>query len=394
MAHRSDVVRRSTLGVDLGTTHTVAAHGGEPLEVAPGEARPTLLPSVVAHPPSGDVLVGWPARRRRAIDPAHTLRSTKRLIGAPWPSSRATRFAERHPYAVVDAGGTAAVRTRAGTVTPVEVAAQLLLEACRASRREPSTHDAVISVPAAFEAAERAATLEAARLAGFASARLIDEPVATAVGYLTRSNLRYAVVYDLGGGTFDVAVVDCLRHPFRVAAHGGDPYLGGDDVDRALAQQVAARVLREHRWDLASDAETFARLVAACEGAKVALSDAERAIVDVAAVDEAAPFGALEVTVERAELEALTTDVVRRTFVLCDAVLGDAGLTTRDVDAVFLAGGSTSLPGLREMVGAYFGKRARFDLDPMHVVAHGASLAAARPNLAGLLDADGFGQTG
>ncbi|MEC7525763.1 MAG: Hsp70 family protein [Myxococcota bacterium] len=380
---------KSSLGIDLGTTHTVVAHRAEVLRVSREPGRETLLPSVVAYPPTGETLVGWPARNRRAIDPRHTLASTKRLIGAAWESYRAKRFAERHPYELIEREGAAALRTRQGVVSPSQVAAAVLGEACGVAECEPSTHAAVISVPAGFEADERAATLDAARKVGFPQARLIEEPVATAVAYLERSNLRYAVIYDLGGGTFDLAVVDCTRHPFRVVGHGGDPYLGGDDVDRIFATRVAERILRSERWDVASDPETFARLTVHAEAAKVALGDTAAVQVALDEIDEAAPSAA-PVTFQRADLVGITTDIVRRTFVVCDHVLSDAGLRTRDIDAVFLAGGSTSLPGLREMVGEYFGKRARFDLDPMHVVARGASLAALRPDLHRLLEADGY----
>jgi len=390
MVHRSEPAPMATLGIDLGTTHTVLGHNGRMEVVAPDEPMRHLVPSVVAYPPSRQELVGWEAKRRRAIDPRHTLVSTKRLIGAKWGSYRAQRFAEHHPYALVDADGLAAIQTRCGVITPTEVASRLLRMATMWAGYAPESRKATITVPASFERDEREATLDAARAAGFAAARLVEEPVATAIAYLDRSNVRYAVVYDLGGGTFDLAVVACDTYPFRVVAHAGDPYLGGDDVDRHLAQRVSERVLRDLRWDLASDPSTFARLVATCETAKIALATDARVTFDLADVDPAAPWTSQPFTIEQHELLDIVRDVVRRTFVIVDAVLGDAEIRARDVDAIFLAGGSTSLPGLREMVGRYFDKRARFDLDPMHVVATGASLVAARPKLAGLLDADGF----
>jgi molecular chaperone DnaK len=386
MTTRSAPAPRPTLGIDLGTTNTVVAQYGEVSPLGGGDA--TLMPSALAFTPSGERLLGDAARARRLIDPRNTLLSTKRLIGAPYRSYRARRFAERHPYTIGEGGaGQAVIRTRAGDVDPVDVAAALLAGACERAGREPAAHACVITVPASFEEAERAATLRAAERAGFGRTGLVTEPVATAIAYLTRSNLRYAAVYDLGGGTFDLAVVDCSRHPFRVVAHAGDPYLGGDDVDRELAVRLVERVLAEHRWDLGSDSETFARVVAACSDAKIALSDAEEVSVELAELDPAAPWRK-QAPVQRAELAAITSDVVRRTFAICDLVLAEANLKARDIDAVFLAGGSTRLPGLREMVGTYFGKRARFDLDPMHVVAIGASTAAVRPALFGLLESE------
>mgnify|MGYP001602432158 FL=1 len=211
-------------------------------------------------------------------------------------------------------------------------------------------------------------------------------PVATALAYLNLSNLKRVFVYDLGGGTFDAAVVDCSRYPFRVIGHGGDPYLGGDDVDRTIALHVAERTLSRNGWDLTNDAVTFDRLVYACEMAKCELSESEHAAIAIPAVDPAAPESCGVVSITRDEVQQLTLDLVRRTFGICDDVLAEAGVRARDIDAVFLAGGSTRLPALREYVTGYFNKRPRSDLDPMHVVSMGASLAAARPGVSELLD--------
>lgn len=375
---------RVVLGIDLGTTNTAVVHHATASPT--GQTVAELVPSAVAYVPSGRRLIGEEARARRIIDPRNTLLSTKRLIGAPFPSARARSFAEHHLYEVVEgAEGRAAIRTRAGDVGPIDVAALVLEAACTRIARSPREHGVVITVPAAFEERERAATIEAGRRVGFTTVGLLSEPVATALAYLSRSSLRYAAVYDLGGGTFDLAVVDCRRYPFEVVAHAGAPYMGGDDVDRELAQRVAERVLTEHRWDLRTDPETFGRLIGSCCAAKEALATSEQVFIDVSEVDPSSPLGALRVTIDRAELVAITSDFVRRTFSLCDLVLDDARITTREIDAVFLAGGSTRLPGLRDMVGTYFGKRARFDIDPMHVVAIGASLAALRPDLSSLL---------
>ncbi|MGF1469579.1 MAG: Hsp70 family protein [Sandaracinaceae bacterium] len=376
--------------MDLGTTHTVLAHLGEVLTPSlADEGRETLLPSAVAYPPSGDVLIGYPARARWPVDPRHTLLSTKRLIGARQNSYRARRFAERHPYEIVEHGERALIRTRAGDVDPVEVAAQLLMHACQRTARDPGSTSTVITIPAAFGTEERTATLQAARLASFALPALIEEPVATAIAYLARSNLTYGVVYDLGGGTFDIAVVDCSTEPFRVVANAGDPYLGGDDVDREIATRVAERILKRDRWDLRSEPEVFARLTAACEAAKLELAEAESTEIRLSRVEPAGPFAKNPFVLEQQELREITVSLVRRTFGLCDQVLAKAGIQSRDIQAVFLAGGSTGLPGLKEMVSEYFGRRARFDIDPMHVVAIGASLAAARPGLGAFLDQTG-----
>jgi molecular chaperone DnaK len=245
---------------------------------------------------------------------------------------------------------------------------------------------AVVTAPVGFDQRRRDATALAVAKAQFASVRVVEEPIATALAYLNRSNLKYAFVYDLGGGTFDAAVVDCSSYPFRVIGHGGDPYLGGDDVDRTIALYVADRTLARDGWDLSNDAVTFDRLVNACELAKCELSESEEAAVAIPSVDPAAPESCGIIPITRDEVQQLTLDLVRSTFGICDEVLAQASLKARDMQAVFLAGGSTRLPGVVEYIEAYFGKRPRSDLDPMQVVGLGASLAAARPAVSELLD--------
>ena len=243
-----------------------------------------------------------------------------------------------------------------------------------------------MTVPAGFDEARRRATLQAVAPSEFGSVSLIEEPVATALAYLDRSNLRHAAVYDLGGGTFDIAIVNCDEHPFRVLADRGDLYLGGDDVDRAISLDVVDRVLEEFGWDLRSNPVVFGRLLMAAEHAKCQLATTNAATIDLAAVDPAAPDVLQHAVITRDEVQSLVHGLVRRTFSLCDEVLSAASLHTRDIDAVFLAGGSTLLPGLRETIQAYFGKTPRYDLDPMQVVGIGASLAAARPEMSVLLE--------
>jgi molecular chaperone DnaK len=249
----------------------------------------------------------------------------------------------------------------------------------------PAQLPTVVTVPSSFHEPARKATVGAMLHAGFTEVRIVEEPVATAIAYLQRASLRYAAMYDFGGGTFDFAVIECESFPFRILAHGGDPYLGGDDVDRALALQVAEQVLRSAGWDLQSEPITFARLILACEEAKCALAADPIYMLDISSIDPAAPPALKQVSVDRAMLEAASTPLIRRTFGICDEVLSRAGVRARDIQAVFLAGGSTRLPMLHAHVSEYFGKRVRADLNPEHVVALGASIAAARPELWPLL---------
>ncbi len=378
-----------TVGIDLGTTNTVASVNAAvlPLRGADGPTAP-ILPSVVAYMPDGDILVGAKARARRAVDVKNTLYSAKRVIGEHWHSSRAREFAAHYPFDLIPTeDGQVGFRTRAGVRTATEVAGDVLRALALLGDLDPGQREAVVTVPAAFGPAQRVATLKAVRAAGFARARSIAEPVATALAYLQHTSVRRGAVYDLGGGTFDFAIVDCSEEPFQLLAHGGDPYLGGDDIDRALASFVADLVLRNHGWDLRSDPEVFARLVLAAEHAKLQLAHTTSAAIDFEAVDPAAPLRRLApIAIEQSALRELSASLIRRTFVICDQVLGSAGLTARDIQAVFLAGGTTLVPGIREEVARYFGPRLRHELDPMQVVSLGASMAAARPRFAGLLD--------
>jgi molecular chaperone DnaK len=382
---RSMAVRRKkTVGVDLGTTNTVIAQNFEALRI---EGDGCVMPSAVAFPPSGSTLIGKAARRRRAIDPKNTILSAKRVIGARWHSSYTTQFREHYPYDLVESpDGGAAFRTRAGIISPIDVGATVVSGLCRLTKCQVEDVHAVVTAPVGFDQRRRDATARAVAKANFASVRVVEEPIATALAYLNRSSLKHGFVYDLGGGTFDAAVVDCSSYPFRVIGHGGDPYLGGDDVDRTIALHVADRALARDGWDLTNDAVTFDRLVYACELAKCELSESEGAAIAIPSVDPAAPESCGVIPITREEVRQLTLDLVRRTFVICDEVLAQAGVKARDIQAIFLAGGSTLLPGLRGYIESYFGTRPRFDLDPMEVVSLGASLAAARPAVSELLD--------
>lgn len=376
--------RKQTVGIDLGTTNTVIARNFETLHI---HGNGFVMPSAVAFPPSGAMLIGKTARRRRAMDPKNTILSAKRIIGARWHSSYVTQFREHYPYDLVRVtDDDIAFETRVGRVSPVEIGGAIVGGLCGLTRCPVQDVHAVVTAPVGFDHRRRDATALAVSHAKFASVRVVEEPIATALAYLNRSSLKHAFVYDLGGGTFDAAVVDCSSYPFRVIGHGGDPYLGGDDVDRTIALYVADRTLARDGWDLTNDAVTFDRLVLACELAKCELSESEEAAIAIPSVDPAAPESCGIIPISREEVKQLTLDLVRRTFVICDEVLSQAGLKARDIQAVFLAGGSTRLPGLRGYIESYFGKRPRFDMDPMQVVSLGASLAAARPAVSELLD--------
>jgi molecular chaperone DnaK len=369
------------IGIDLGTTNTVLAELGRTL-TASGQPPLVVMPSVVSYHPDGVVRVGAEARARRAIDPRNTISSAKRVIGERWGSYRYQRYREIYPYDFVETpDGFVGFRTRAGIQDPRTVASEIVRSKLRIHDVRASQVKAFVAVPAAFDTAARTSTAVALARNELGEVHLIDEPIAVAIAYLERSTVRRAAVYDLGGGTFDVAILDCEQHPFRVLAFSGDAFLGGDDIDYSLARSTSERVLERYGWDLHSDREVFDRLLGACERAKCELSEKEVSVIDVASLDAAAPAAIEPIAIARSTLETVSRELVQRTFALCDRVLDEASLHTRDIDAVFVAGGATLLPGLWQSVEKYFGKRPRHDIHPMHVVAVGASLAAARPDL-------------
>jgi molecular chaperone DnaK len=378
---------RRTLGIDLGTTNSVAACNAKVLPLRDEDIDVLLLPSVVSFLPNGGASIGGSARSRRPIDPKNTIYSSKRLMGEGWTSYATRKFREQYPHQLsATEDGCVQFETRAGNIRPSGIAALLTSHLCMRAMFHPAEVPTVVTVPSAFRDRAREETIIGMLQAGFTEVRLIEEPVATAIAYLQRASLRYAAVYDFGGGTFDFAVMDCSSFPFRVLGHGGDPYLGGDDIDLALAELVAERLLRNAGWDMRSEPTTFARLVLACENAKCELSERETTLLDIAQIDPAAPPRLTQALIDRSMLEAAATPLIRTTFGICDEVLARVNLRTRDIQAVFLAGGSTRIPLLHNMVSQYFGKRMRQDLNPEHVVALGASMAAARPELWPLLD--------
>lgn len=374
------------IGLDLGTTNTVIAANSSVIELQPGtpdEEPSTLLPSAVSFPPSGMALVGQSAIQRRIMDPLNTITSSKRVIGESWSSYNAVRFRENYQFEMVkSADGGVSFQTRTGRFTPGQIASLIVGTVWRRTTVPMKDLIVVVTVPTAFQLQNCEATRAAVLKSGVRSVRVLHEPVATALAYLRRSNLDYAAIYDLGGGTFDLSVIACDKYPLRILASGGDLYLGGDTIDRAIAVWVAERTLREHRWDLLSDREVFARLVAECEQAKIRLSDVEQTEVDITRADLAAPGQVPNVVLDRATLWELALPTIRPTFQLCDEILDCAKLKVTDIDAVFLAGGTTALPGFKEYIGQYFGKRPRSDINPMHAVAIGASMGAVRAELA------------
>jgi molecular chaperone DnaK len=362
------------IGIDLGTSNTVAAQGGRACPID-SEGR-TTLPSVVAYLPNGRVQVGALARRRRAIDGTNTLFSSKRILGRRFDSREVRNFRDRYPLAVEDQDGWPAFRTRAGLVTPGEVATSVLDALIACTEIDPNGAAVTVTVPAAFAVSQREATIAAAVSAGLGEVKLLDEPVATAHAYIAcGTRCERAFVYDLGGGTFDCAVVDCTSGTPALLAHTSDLMLGGDDVDQRLAAWVRHVVIEKHNWDLASYTEVYDRVLSECELAKIELATADRVEFVLGQVDPDCPAPDEPIAITRALLEVQCRELLQRSFSACDAVLRCAGMKASDVDVVLLAGGSTLLDVVQEGVAAYFGQRGAMGIEPTEVVAIGASIA-------------------
>ncbi len=358
---------RLAVGIDLGTTNSLVAtvRSGLPVVLADEVGR-ELLPSVVHYAEDGSRLVGAAANAFAASDPANTIASAKRLIGRG-PGDIA---AENRPFMVEAVSDSAVgIRTRQGLVSPVDVGAEVLrvLKARAEAALGGALVGAVITVPAYFDDAQRQATKDAAQLAGLNVLRLLNEPTAAAIAYgLESAEEGTFVVYDLGGGTFDVSVLKLTRGVFEVIATGGDAQLGGDDFDHRLAAWFAADT--GGGW---AQAELGA-LHAAARGAKEALTDAPLTVLHCTRADGSAETR----TVDRGLFDDLTRDLVERSMVPLRRALRDAKLKPADVDGVLLVGGSTRVPAVRAAVAGHFGREPLTGVDPDQAVALGAAIQA------------------
>lgn len=363
---------RFAAGIDLGTTNSLVALvlNGTP-EVLPDEEGRFLLPSVVRYLPEEGTAVGWDAVPHLASDPLNTISSVKRLMGRGMKDVTGNVIV---PYHFEDAPGMVRIQTRQGVKSPVEVSAEILkvLRERAEHRVGAELVGAVITVPAYFDDAQRQATKDAAKLAGLNVLRLLNEPTAAALAYgLDNGAEGKYLVYDLGGGTFDVSLLNLTKGVFEVLATGGNSALGGDDFDHRLVCWAIEKLGAGLHADILTPSDKK-RLTIAVKAAREALTDAQETRVTV----ELSDGRKLDEVLTRAEFNAMTAHLVQKTIDAVKNVLSDAQLGTEEVKGVVLVGGSTRMPCVREAVREFFGREPFCDIDPDKVVAIGASMQA------------------
>ena len=366
------------IGIDLGTTNSVVAimEGGEPKVIANQEGARTT-PSVVAFNDSGEVLVGQIARRQAVVNPERTVFSVKRLIGHRYEEVEGE--GGRLPYKIVRASnGDAHVEVDGKRHAPPEISAKVLGKLKQAAEKylgEPVT-EAVITVPAYFNDSQRQATRDAGKIAGLDVKRIINEPTAAALAYgMDKKEGEIVAVYDFGGGTFDISILEVGDGLVEVKATAGDSHLGGDDVDHTVVDWLIDQFRADQGVDLRNDKMALQRLHEASEKAKIELSQAVETEINLPYItaDASGPKH-LVLKLSRAKLEQLAESVLRRTMEPCRRALKDAGMKPSDIDAVLLVGGSTRIPKVLEMVTTFFEQEPSHSVNPDEVVALGAAV--------------------
>ena len=372
------------IGIDLGTTNSVVAvmEGGEPTVIASAEGGRTV-PSVVAFTKTGERLVGQLAKRQAVTNPANTIYSIKRFMGRRWDDSETKRAKELVSYGVEKDAKSDGLVVKVGdkTYSPPEISAMVLqkLKADAEAYLGEKVTEAVITVPAYFDDTQRQATKDAGRIAGLEVRRIINEPTASALAYgLDKKHDEKIAVYDLGGGTFDISILELGEGVFEVKATNGDTHLGGDDFDQRVIEWLLAEFKKDQGIDLAKDPQALQRLKEAAEKAKIELSSTSSTEINLPYVtaDASGPKH-LVVTLTRAKLEDLVGDLISKTAKPVAAALKDAGLKAGDIDEVILVGGMTRMPAVVEAVKAMFnGKEPHKGVNPDEVVGIGAAIQA------------------
>ena len=370
------------IGIDLGTTFccVAAMEGGEP-QVIPNAEGTRTTPSVVAVSKDGERLVGTVAKRQAVTNPDGTVYSVKRLMGRKFGDAEVEHARKMSGFQIVKRdNGDAGVTMGDRDYSPPEISAMVLqkLKADAEAFLGEEVTEAVITVPAYFNDAQRQATRDAGRIAGLEVLRIINEPTAAALAYgLDKKEEELIAVYDLGGGTFDISILEIGDGTFEVKATNGDTFLGGDDFDTTLIDHLVAEFKKEQGVDLSEDRSALQRLKEAAEKAKIELSSVQQTEVNLPFItaDASGPKH-MVMTVSRSQLEQLVDDLVQRTLEPCRKALGDAGVDASKIDEVVLVGGQTRMPLVQQKVEEFFGKEPHKGVNPDEVVAIGAAIQA------------------
>ena len=376
------------IGIDLGTTNScVAVMDGGTVKIIENSEGNRTTPSIIAYPKdSEEILVGQPAKRQAVTNPENTLYAIKRLIGRRFEEDEVQKDIDLVPYKIIKAkNGDAWVEVRGKKMAAPEISARVIQKMKQTAEDYLGTEvkEAVITVPAYFNDSQRQATKDAGKIAGLDVKRIINEPTAAALAYGVDkvSGDKKVAVYDLGGGTFDVSIIemediDGEKH-FEVLSTNGDTFLGGEDFDQRIINHLVAEFKKDQGLDLSKDAMALQRLKEAAEKAKIELSSSEQTEVSLPYVtaDASGPKH-LNIKITRAKLESLVADLLKRSIEPCKIALKDAGLSSGDVDEVLLVGGQTRMPKVQKMVQDFFGKEPKKDLNPDEAVAMGAAIQA------------------
>ncbi len=374
------------IGIDLGTTNSCVSviEGGKVKIIENAEGTRTT-PSIVAYLADGEVLVGTPAKRQAVTNPTNTLYAVKRLIGRKFNEEAVQKDIKLMPYAIIKAeNGDAWVSAQDKKMAPAQVSADILRKMKKTAEDYlgEEVTEAVITVPAYFNDSQRQATKDAGRIAGLDVKRIINEPTAAALAFgmdKSEKGDRKIAVYDLGGGTFDVSIIEIAdvdgEKQFEVLSTNGDTFLGGEDFDQRIIDFVIAEFKKEQGVDLSKDVLALQRLKEAAEKAKIELSSAQQTDLNLPYItaDASGPKH-LNLKITRAKLEALVEDLIERTIAPCRTAIKDAGVKVDEIDDVILVGGMSRMPKVQEMVKAFFGREPRKDVNPDEAVAAGAAI--------------------
>ncbi|MBU2329547.1 MAG: molecular chaperone DnaK, partial [Alphaproteobacteria bacterium] len=374
------------IGIDLGTTNScVAVMDGKDAKVIENSEGARTTPSMVAFSDDGERLVGQPAKRQAVTNPTNTLFAVKRLIGRRHEDPTVEKDKGLVPFPIIKGdNGDAWVEAQGKGYSPSQISAMILQkmkETAEAYLGE-KVEKAVITVPAYFNDAQRQATKDAGRIAGLEVLRIINEPTAAALAYgLDKTEGKTIAVYDLGGGTFDISVLEIGDGVFEVKSTNGDTFLGGEDFDQAIVEYLADQFKKKENMDLRTDKLALQRLKEAAEKAKIELSSSQTTEVNLPFITARMEGGSstplhLVETISRADLEKMVGDLIKRTLEPCKKALADAGVGKDEIDEVILVGGMTRMPKVREVVEDFFGSKPHTGVNPDEVVAMGAAIQA------------------